>query len=77
MREPAVSTQPIISLFGTKRLTTPEGHVSTEENHYFQKKSLSVVDDLYALDIKVNNKITGNTSSNNSLVEKNMEDNAP
>ena len=51
--------------------------MSTKENHYFQKKSLSVVDDLYALDIKVNNKITGNTSSNNSLVKKNMEDNAP
>ena len=38
---------------------------------------LTAADDLCAMDIKVNDKITCNTSSNNTLVEKNMEDNAP
>ena len=51
--------------------------VHQREPLFSTKKSLSVVDDLHALDIKVNNKITGNASSNNSLVKKNMEDNAP
>ena len=58
MREPAVSTQPIISLFGTKTLPTPEGHVSTRgrltgpHSNILQKLDLTIEDDSCALNIK-------------------------